>query len=119
MSKIMEANFKKGVQEHHRSLQDSVDALRSCVKDLYELDEENYQSILRLERNVKDHTQQIGNVKSFMVNIRAKRACGAMIIGGTIWMISKILKRQIREINTLNERIDKLEGKDTSEESDG
>ena len=119
MSKIMEANFKKGVQNHPHDLRDSVDALRSCVRDLYELDEENYQSIKSLRRVIEDHTKQIGNVKSSIVSIHAKRAGGAVIIGGTIWLIGKILKRQIREIDTLNKRIDKLEGKDTSEESDG
>jgi len=119
MSKIMEANFKKGVQEHQNSLRESVDALRRCVKDLYELDEENYQNIKSLKRAVEDHAKQIGNVRSSVVSIHAKRAGSAIVIGGVIWLVGKVIKAQSREINELNERVKKLEGNDTSEESDG
>lgn len=119
MSKIMEANYKNGVQEHPHLLRESVDALRKCVKDLYDLDEDNYQLIKDLRKIVTENTKQIKNVRTSVVSMHAKHISGALMLGGLIWLARKVFKEQAKEINELNERVNKLEGNDTSEESDG
>ena len=119
MGKLMMENYNKGVKDHPSVLRDSVDALRNCVKDLYDLDEDNYQMIKILKQRAEEHAKQIKNLRTSTISIRAKHTGGILILGGLVWLARRIFKDQAREINELNERVRKLEGEDTSEESDG
>ena len=122
MSTKMEENFRKAMIPQN-TISGSVDALRDSVKDLYTLDEDNYQRILVSEQGYSllkskvdvleaDQKKLLGKVN----RINGKRVLGFMLLGAAVYGIAKAVDRIEKKIN---DRLDALENRKERDESDG
>ena len=122
MSTKMEENFRKAMIPQN-TISGSVDALRDSVKDLYTLDEDNYQRILVSEQGYSllkskvdvleaDQKKLLGKVR----RINGKRVLGFMLLGAAMYGITKAVDRIEKKIN---DRLDALENRKERDESDG
>lgn len=91
-----------------RSLGKSVDILREDIKELYELDQDNYARINELRTAINNFSN---NAKQAYIGARAQRrktTFGFMLLGTGIYYVGKAL---MHRIELLTERVDALEKK--------
>lgn len=105
------------------SLGESVDILRECVEDLssdvqelYDLDDDNFQQIKNLQKNLDLTNNRINHLAEQVRKNRGKTVMGFIGLAGMIWLGKKILDH-------FDKRISDLENADSdgekAEESDG
>ena len=119
MANRMEINYN-AMMHPGATLKESVDTLRTNIKDLYELDEDNYQLIKTLRSELEKATSRLDKLTRALSVHRAKSFAKLLIFGGvSVYMI----REQNRYISRLRERIEVLEAmnnsEDKTEESDG
>ena len=120
MSNKMQNNYNKLMQHPTGSLKESVDNIRVSIRDLYELDEDNYQMIKNVQRALDDTNNRV-NAVSRKTNGNFRRlGIAGLLLTGLVYFGSKALK-------SYNQRMDELEMKlkamqpepEEKEESDG
>ena len=119
MGKIMEENYTKGILNRSNVLSENVDALRNCIKDLYSLDDDNYQNIKRLIRLNDDTNNRIDQLTKSVKSMYVRRGVGVLLITGLTYVGSELFRAYRRKIHDLEARIEELEGPGKTEESDG
>ena len=118
MSEKMLKNYD-ATMHGKKSLAESVDAIRASVKDLYELDEDNYQMIKRLRKNLDLANEQVAAGARALNRLRKRTALGFICLGGIFWLWDKANKRKEERLNDLESRVRAMEVGEKHEESDG
>lgn len=119
MNNVMEKHYAKGVMNRSHLLAENVDALRDCVKDLYVLDEDNYKKIQELIKGHNATARQVNRLTQFANNLRIRRGLRLLCIVGLIYIGNGILSDHDRKIDELQDKLNKMEEQDKTEESDG
>ena len=102
------------------SLKESVDAIRSSVKELYELDEDNYQMIQNLRKSLDQTNNRVNDVTRKAAGGRVRTFIGVVLLGGVIWGVVKSVADTQNEIKDLRSWVNVLKGApEKEEESDG
>lgn len=120
MGNAMEETYNKAIKGHSKDLRESVDHLRLSVRDLYELDEDNYQLIKVLQKSRTEMELKIKNLTNAVTTSRKRLGFGLIVFGCGLALIRRYLRIHDEQIDELNAKIEELEGSgDKSEESDG
>ena len=112
----MQTNYDN-MKQIGRSLKESVDCLRASVKDLYELDEDNYHMIKKLRDTVDKMSGRVEAAQKAVHRLRGKTLLSFLGLSGLVYVVCKAGAK-------LEARVDALEnaGKEKvpeKEESDG
>ena len=118
MSEKMLKNYD-ATMHGKKSLVESVDAIRASVKDLYELDDDNYQMIKNLQKNLDLANEKVAAGAKALNRLRKRTALGFLCIGGIFWLWNKAGKRVEESLDDLESRVRAMEVGEKHEESDG
>lgn len=115
MGNKMQANYN-AVLQHGGSLKESVDILRKSIKDLYELDDDNYRLIKGL-RNELDEFKK----KSARTEKNLRRSCklagfGLLVLSFGCIVQNKIVEKHERTINAMKQKIEDMDQRITVDE---
>ena len=122
MGNRMQNNFE-AVKHPTGSLKESVDNVRVAIRDLYELDEDNYQMIKNVQRAL-DETNNRVNAVTRKSNGKFRRlGIAGLLLTGLVYFGGKAIKAHNQQIEELKAKINVLQGlnesEEKAEESDG
>ena len=96
-----------------RSLGNSLDALRNDVlglaediKELYDLDDDNFHKICDARESLTRLAKRVDNMEKAFRRQRAKRFLGALVLTGGVYLVLKGIRETI---DGLRKRVDELE----------
>ena len=120
MENQMTKNYNNGMNPGH-DMRKNMDDLRTCVRDLYELDEDNYQMIKLSRKALDEANNRIHDLTRALSKHRVRTFLGFLGVGAGAAVLFSILADVIDEQKA---RIDRLEHQDRkpaedTEESDG
>ena len=119
MGNKMQGNYNAMIN-HSGSLKESVDILRSNIKDLYELDEDNYQMNKNLQKALDKANNRINASERHLRRIGRLAGFGFILLGVGHVILNRIVGEQEEKIDKLEQKIAVLTDVDKkAEESDG
>jgi len=110
MSNKMEKNYQTAM-EKRSSLAESIDSLRVSIRDLYELDEDNYQIGLALKKRVEDLESRLDRANAAIRRSRRRTVLGFIGVGGLLYV-------GFKGIEALNEYVRGKKDENSPEETD-
>lgn len=117
MGNKMQHNFE-AIKHPTGSLKESVDAIRTSVKDLYDLDEDNYQMIRNLQKALDESNNRL-NAVTRKTNAGIRRiTLGGLLLTGIVYGGAKLIRDLNKRVNLLEAQIEATKPEE-KEESDG
>jgi len=118
MGNRMQNNYNE-MKHPTGSLKESVDILRNSIKDLYELDEDNYQMIKNLQRAMDETNNRVNAVGRKSSGRIGRLAFGGLILTGLMCLGVREIRECNLKIRDLRIKIQALQPDEKAEESDG
>ena len=120
MGNKMQDNYNSMIKHPAGSLKESVDILRSNIKDLYELDEDNYQMCKNLQKALDQANKRIDRSNKHVRRLGRLAGFGFILLGVGHVILNRIVGDQAEKIDKLEQKITVLTDVDKkAEESDG
>jgi len=120
MGDRMQKNYE-AVKHPLGNLKESVDSIRTSVKDLYELDEDNYQMIRNLQKALDEANNRINHLQQKHNHTCKLIGIGLLTLGFGGMLVKKLVEKHEEKINELETWVKVLKNpeEEKAEESDG